>query len=389
MDCVGRNGLITDDCHIDPSSNRSLRSVQERIIKDTGNYFVNYEDWLCVSFCPPVIENTAVFTDGLHFTTEFAKKLAPLFRAFLVSNNILDSGTPTTVVAPTSSSIPETESDYAELLGAWQTKIVEGTRLEKVPPAMRPGIDELPNIGYGTFCQLREPDQNISGCTFGNSDAKRTAVILGDSFAAAITPMVVNALDPQKWRTISLSMSSCPVGRDVPSVDAPALSECDRHRFYAFQVIAKIRPEIVILGELPPLEKNEDGKFLPRPNLNSWESGLDDTFSTLANSVRKMIYLGTQPIGGSLIDCVGSNQVLVDSCFVDPTGLNSIRERQGQIMKNRGVLFIDPVEWLCQQTCPPIIDFIPVRRDQFHISVSLAKRLAPLFRAFLQSNNLL
>ena len=305
------------------------------------------------------------------------------------ANVRVELATDTTNTESTPDSVPLIETDYKKLLAEWQTKIVEGTRLEKVPPAMRPGIDELPNIGYGTFCQLREPDQNISGCTFGDSYAKRTAVILGDSFAAAITPMVINALDPQKWRTISLAMSSCPVGRDVPSVDAPALSECDRHRFYAFQVIAKIRPEIVILGELPPLEKKEDGKFLPRPNLNSWESGLDDTFSTLANSVREMIYLGTQPIGGSLIDCVGSNQVLVDSCFVDPTGLNSIRERQGQIMKNRGVLFIDPVEWLCQQTCPPIIDFIPVRRDQFHISVSLAKRLAPLFRAFLVSNNLL
>jgi peptidoglycan/LPS O-acetylase OafA/YrhL len=299
------------------------------------------------------------------------------------------SATLTTEATLTQKTTPVAESDYAKLLAAWQAKIADGSQLKKIPPGMRPNIEGLANIGYGTFCQLREPDQTVFGCSFGNTNARRTAVILGDSFAAALTPMVVNALDPKEYRTISLAMSSCPVGTSVPSVDTTALSECDRHRFYAIELIEELRPDFVILGELPPLEKTEDGRFLPRSNLESWESGLGDTISKLNTSVGKMIYMGTQPLGGSLIDCVGSNQILFDSCFVDPTGLNDIRERQRQILKNRGVLFIDPVEWLCQQTCPPIIDFTPVRRDDFHISVSLAERLAPLFRAFLVRNSLL
>ena len=90
-DCVGANGQIGPSCIGHPSGNLRIRTIQNSITKKYGGYFINTDDWLCASgACPPVIDNTPVFWDGLHLGNTFAAKLAPLFKAYLEDKGILN-----------------------------------------------------------------------------------------------------------------------------------------------------------------------------------------------------------------------------------------------------------------------------------------------------------
>lgn len=301
-----------------------------------------------------------------------------------------DSALSITVSSLTTSvtSIPKLEGSYAELLAAWQTKIADGIRLTKVPADMKPSLRELPNTGYGIECRLSNQGKLPPQCSFGNSNAAKTAIIFGDSFAMAIYPMLNNALDLQEWHIIPITMPVCMIANVTPWVDGSPFTRCVEHRDRAFELIDKIRPDLLILADNAGVDISENGRQLVNRN-QAWLSGLSESMSRLTKSATKTIYFGSTPGGNSLVDCVNSDETISNACFYDSSQQRSIRYSQSQIMKGTSNLYIDPTNWMCRSVCPPIIDNTPVFWDGSHFTPEFAEKLAPLFRAFLKSNNLL
>jgi hypothetical protein len=298
------------------------------------------------------------------------------------------SATLTAEATSTQNSILAIESDYAQLLTAWQTKIADGTRLKTVPADMKPSLSELPDTDTGVMCSLSGKSSLPANCTFGNVSASRTAVILGDSFARAIYPMVINALDLQEWHIIPITQGACMVADVVPWLNGAPFTECVQHRDRAFELIDKIRPDILILADNAETSISQNGRLLADSN-QVWESGLAESISRLTKSATKTIYFGTPSAGPSLIDCVGSNDTLSSSCFFDSIKREYFRSRQSRAIVSTGNLFIDPTDWMCLRICPQIIDNTPVFWDGLHIAPTFAEKLGPLFRAYLKSNDLL
>ncbi len=78
------------------------------------------------------------------------------------------SATLTAEATSTQNSILAIESDYAELLTAWQTKIADGTQLKSVPIDISPKlIDLVKNLGPDCFI-FSQRELPGRGCTFGN-----------------------------------------------------------------------------------------------------------------------------------------------------------------------------------------------------------------------------
>ncbi len=298
------------------------------------------------------------------------------------------SATPTTATTLPENSMLGTESTYLELLAAWQTKIADGTRLKAVPSDMEPSLNELSDTDYGIVCPLSSNGKLPAQCSFGNSNAANTAVILGDSYAMAIYPMVINAIDLREWHIIPITQWSCIVANVVPWFENSPFTECVEHRNRAFEFIEKIRPDLLILADDARIPISENGRFLA-DSKQVWESGLIESVSRLTKSADKTIYFGTPNSLPSLLDCVGSNETLSRLCFVDLVSGEFYRDRQSEVVTSTGNLFIDPTNWMCWRICPPIVDNTPVLWDGYHIAPRFAEKLAPLFGAYLKSNNLL
>lgn len=103
---------------------------------------------------------------------------------------------------------------------------------------------------YGMGCDDWYYSDRVHACAFGPANAAHTAVLMGDSHAGQWFPAVAKAFDRPGWRLLVLTKSSCPM------VDEPFFYErigreytvCSAWRTHALAQVARIRPEVVLLG---------------------------------------------------------------------------------------------------------------------------------------------
>jgi hypothetical protein len=88
-DCVLANGEIGQGCVGKPSARNTKRQIAARVVDRYDARSIDSREWTCVfQGCPPIVGKVAVYTDGTHFTRQFALTLSPLFRAWLSKEGI-------------------------------------------------------------------------------------------------------------------------------------------------------------------------------------------------------------------------------------------------------------------------------------------------------------
>jgi hypothetical protein len=88
-DCVLASGEIGQGCVGKASTGNTKRQIAAEVADSYGVRSIDSREWTCVfQGCSPIVGNVAVYTDGFHFTRQFAVTLAPLFRAWLSKEGI-------------------------------------------------------------------------------------------------------------------------------------------------------------------------------------------------------------------------------------------------------------------------------------------------------------
>jgi hypothetical protein len=88
-DCVIANGKIGQGCVGTASARNTKRQIAADVADKYGARSIDSREWTCVfQGCPPIVGNIAVYTDGFHFTRQFALTLAPLFKKWLSKEGI-------------------------------------------------------------------------------------------------------------------------------------------------------------------------------------------------------------------------------------------------------------------------------------------------------------
>ncbi len=293
---------------------------------------------------------------------------------------------------PTKPTPKPAEPKLAALLSTWIVKVLDGLELTQVPDDLDPPISSLLRQRGTQWSQCMDPKPQEVTCTYGSADAKYTAVILGDSYALAIYPMVIEALGLEDWRVIGLNRRECMIADVVPWSwdDAGIDRQCPVHRQWVNTYIAQLKPDLVILSDQTFHPIAEGNQKAEDNQVQIWEAGLDRALSQLSRVSDSIVYFGLPTSHQGLVDCVKSGNQLGSKC----TGNSSLRafypEIQAELAAKYGIDFINPNEWLCvASACPAIIDKTPVYWDGAHFTQAFAAKLAPLFRAFLRENGLL
>jgi hypothetical protein len=287
---------------------------------------------------------------------------------------------------------PVSEPSLADLLDAWKPLVEAGTLLEKVPSGLDPPISQLLNQRGVQWAQCMDPGYHQPTCTFGPSNAKHTAVILGDSYALAIYPMVIEALGLKEWRVVGLNRRECMVAEVTPWpwTGSTPDTKCVDHRQWVNTYIANTEPDLVILSD-QPFHPISDGDAKAEKNHDQlWEAGLNTALGNLTALSNKIVYFGVPSTAKGLVDCVQAGGVLGKNCTAQSAWFDRYISVQEEVSLNFSVPFINPNDWLCYTgECPPIIDNTPVFWDGSHLTQNMASKLGPLFRAFLLENGLL
>ena len=306
------------------------------------------------------------------------------------SPSVSPTAKPTT--KPTNPPKEPAEPKLAALLSPWILKVLDGLDLTEVPSDLDPPISELLRQRGAQWSQCMDPDSQQVTCSYGPADAKNTAVILGDSYALAIYPMVIEALGLEDWKVIGLNRRECMISDVVPWSwdDDGADRECPVHRAWVNTYIKQIKPDLVILSD-QTFHPIADGNKKAEDNQEAlWEAGLDSALFELSKVSKSIVYFGLPSAQQGLVDCVKSGNQLSSRCTGNTGKYAQYPEIQAELAAKYRIPFINPNDWLCVSgSCPAIIDKTPVYWDGAHFTQTFAAKLAPLFRAFLIENGLL
>ena len=306
------------------------------------------------------------------------------------------TGKPTTKPTPKPTTKPTpkppTGPSLDSLLASWVPLVNDGTNLTQVPDQLSPPISALLGQRGVQWGQCMDPVYHQPTCTYGPSDAKHTAVILGDSYALAIYPMVINALGLTDWRVIGLNQRECMIADVVPWPwqGSGADLTCPDHRAWVNSYITSLKPDLVVLSDQPYHPIADGNQNAGDNQMMLWSQGLDSALATLRPIAKHIVYFGLPTSQTGLTDCVLAGGTLAASCFSAPRKFATYENTQAQTSSSYKIPFINPNDWLCvDAVCPPIIDNTPVFWDGAHFTQDFAAKLGPLFKAFLIAHKLI
>jgi hypothetical protein len=108
----------------------------------------------------------------------------------------------------------------------------------------------------------------------------------------------------------------------------------------------------------------------PNSNISSrdwWLQGEAIAYSRIKNQTKFPIYLTDTPLP----------KVDIPSCVAEAKGIECDTSRPVSPEVAPGLIAINPTPWLCDSSCPAVIDEIVVYRDKSHLSVAMSEYLAP------------
>ena len=105
--------------------------------------------------------------------------------------------------------------------------------------------DDMPAIN----CDSWYRDATVQPCIFGESDARKTAVLMGDSIGAQWYSFLPKLFKTSEWRLIVLTKSSCAiVDEDYIGPTGVIYQVCTDWRNNAISYLEAIKPDIVFFG---------------------------------------------------------------------------------------------------------------------------------------------
>ncbi|WP_330216851.1 SGNH hydrolase domain-containing protein [Leifsonia xyli] len=171
-------------------------------------------------------------------------------------------------------------------------------------PQLDPRFDECSSFKY-----KRE------SCTFGDPAAPKTAVLVGDSIAAAYLPGLAEVFGQGEWKLETAALYACPF-IDLRLGDrAAAADACEKRRDAEVELVTSTNPDLVIVANTYLRNKTLDtGKSA---TLNEWQTAFDAQLTKLNGSYKSITVLPPPPYGAS-----------VETCYSPPApGRRSARRR--------------------------------------------------------------
>ena len=292
---------------------------------------------------------------------------------------------------PTNAAPSDAPSDAPATPSAQPT--LAATPAGPVPDDLVPSLatvrDDIPVI-YADACHAEWRETAPRDCVYGDSGAKTTVVLIGDSHAAHWFPTFQRLADEQDWRLISLTKSACPVA-DLPVYNTGLKREyveCDDWRAAVVDRIAREQPALVVISDSRTGQFWVDGAAIPaREREDLWATGLARSIRAIEPLADHVVVIGDTPRPASDVPVCVSDHLDDALACATPVSKAIGRERiatERTVSAATGATFIDPTAWLCPTSpCPAVIGKVLVYRDGHHMTTPFARALAPYLAPLL------
>jgi peptidoglycan/LPS O-acetylase OafA/YrhL len=248
-----------------------------------------------------------------------------------------------------------------------------------VPGGLQPDLGHLrESVAPLGDCDYRTGTPQL--CPFGDADAERTMVVIGDSHARAWGPTATRIGEEHGFAVYQLVYSGCPaIAVTRPDPDGGEVwKACEEFKAWALGQVERLRPDLVLIA-------NNAYRGKPMGH-GRQERGLAEMLRTLDEHADRVVMLGNVPkLQRSPGVCLSTRDKDLGDCLFQPLA-PTLRLQRGfaAVAAEAGVEFVDAQRWFCWDgDCPPVIGRLVPLRDREHISVPYAERLAAPLAAVL------
>ncbi|MEA5453402.1 acyltransferase family protein [Sinomonas sp. JGH33] len=257
------------------------------------------------------------------------------------------------------------------------------------------GVEPIPSFDELTPAQLSEEMERCSNdvsarplraCESGRGPLR--VAIMGDSVALSWAPLLERAF-PEGTSFLGVGVASCSpwdLAHGARFSREGFVRDCAQARQLQFERIRAWSPDVVVVSSAAGAFSLQQGD---ETGVAGWAAGVARTVATLKTSARRVVVLGSPPVGEDPRACL--NKVTgADGCRsslrqVDVDKVTA--ERAGSTAA--GGEYIDVTSWFCgaDGKCPLTIGPYAVRVDSTHITAAMAQSLAPLLVAALERSS--
>ena len=306
----------------------------------------------------------------------------PLVTSFLRPQVVEPWIPPSTYVEPTSPSVksPIESESSTSLSERWSEILASSFRVSTLTAGLSPGPSQLDAERLSIWKQCLTIVKDNPNCNFGSAGKAKVAYVYGDSYALALSPMIFNALAVKDYRVISRIYGQCIVA-DIPSVSTQINLNCANRRADVTSELKRIRPELVVVSSLnsAPIVGTKKDLF----------DSMVLAYKQLVDSANHVVIVGELPFGADPRSCVDSNGSL-SRCIGSATSRQDYRVLTMAAARAAGATYLDITNWICiSGKCPAVIDGVISTYDGGHMTVSLSKKLGPLFQEELENLGIL
>ena len=252
-----------------------------------------------------------------------------------------------------------------------------------VPADLTPPLTEAATDKPSVFldgCVRAWREVGVPDCVSGDPDGASTVALIGDSHAAMWHPALDLVAQQHHWRLVTMAKVTCPL-QDLPII-SPYLgrqyTECEQWRQEALTALTAARPRLVVLGM--------SRRYAEDFGFTSYDPAWIESLTALVGDLRaatgaRVLVLGPVPDPHNDVPvCLSANLDGTQACApqrADGLNANGIAA-EAQATGLGGGRYADVSDLFCtDQVCPVVVGPDLVFRDDNHLTVSYAQRLAP------------
>jgi len=280
---------------------------------------------------------------------------------------------------------PQVALVQASVLAAREGQAVPGD-LEPPLPGIRKAVAPLGDCDYRTGTEEL--------CAFGDADADRSLVLIGDSHARAWSPAFDELGREHGYATYNLVYSGCSATTAVQADrdTGRAFAGCEEFKTWAASAIAELEPDLVVVATSavsPVLAADGDrvvGMVEDRAEfLDLVVGGYGELLQTLQQSAGEVLAIGNTPkLPREPGVCLSTGDVDLGDCLLEEGKVSrKIQRAFAQEAARLDVPFVSASRWFCfERECPAVVGRTVTMRDSEHMTPEYARQLAePVARA--------
>lgn len=285
-----------------------------------------------------------------------------------------------------SSITPGTAAQVAALVAA-------APEISSVPSTLVPSLPDADADDVFSYypslhkCALSGGSQTtVPSCVYGDTAAKHSIVLWGDSHAYMWFPAVDAIAIQDHYKLVALFKVACPVA-DINVFNVLTGSNypaCSAFRTNMVARINKLDPSMVIMSE----DFYTAGYSKKKITTSEWTKALEATIKELKPNIDKVVLGNTIPIGyGFPSSCLASYPTNIQKCSVPERSHVLTSERQSEqkaVAAERNSTYINVIPWTCSSVCTDIIGDYVVYYSYQHLTATYDYYLSGVLGADLQ-----